>query len=150
VADIVPPAQDAMLVRRKKRNPGARIGGESVLNRGSALLEGTSSCSALEKAPKVIRSAPAGSVCGHASTVREQLVEPLLSDDRRCLQPWLAIDVSGSDAVMSSATPCRALGGVESVMRAQAVAATTMAAATAIACCQPCAGTAMCATPSAA
>jgi hypothetical protein len=71
VADIVSAAQDATVVRRKKRNAGALIGGENVLNRGKRTPAGKSSCSALEKAASVLEALQRGSVYHHASTVCE-------------------------------------------------------------------------------
>jgi hypothetical protein len=55
-------------------------------------------------------------------------------------------DVSGSGDIMPVAMPCPASSaGAESIMRAQAVAATTIAPVIAIACLQPSAGMPMCA-----
>jgi hypothetical protein len=65
-------------------------------------------------------------------------------------QPSLAAGLSGPDDIAPAAMPCPASGGAEIAMRAQAVAATTIAPVTARTCRQPSAGTPKCARPSAA
>ena len=70
VADIVSAAQDATVVRRKKRNPGAPIGCRERPEPGSATPGGNI---ILQRAgegrvSKSKRFPGGGSVCGHAST----------------------------------------------------------------------------------
>src|SRR5258707_6090160 len=76
-----------------------------------------------------------------ASAIRDRLRQPPSKPRLAEIQPCLASDVSGSGDVTPAAMPCPASGAAESAMRAQAVAATMIAPATAMACRQLSAGT---------
>jgi hypothetical protein len=149
VADIVSPAQEATLVRRKKRNPGVLMGGLRIPGLGSAAPAARIVSRALKSArPRQSkRHSNRPMVMDHDPKSVRQLP---LNDGRRSLQPFLANDVSGAGTATPAAAPSAASDGAEKVMRAQAVAATMIAAATAIACRQPSAGPPMDARPRAA
>lgn len=146
MADIVSPTQEVTLLGREKRNPGVRMGGQTISELGSAHSEDRL---ARAEEPTLLIEA-----CNSRPVVIDRRPENASSAHRRrsgeALQPCLANGVSGSGAVTPAVMSCPASGGAENPMRAQAVAATMIALPTAIACCQPSAGTAMCATPSAA
>jgi hypothetical protein len=148
VADIVWPAQEATSVRRKKRNPGVLMGGHSITEPRSTACTGKIVSRKLESPPCQSKRCN-GPACDDRSTIRGSSGH-CLERGAQNLQPCLATDVSGSGAVTPAAMPCLGAGGAENAMRAQAVAATVIAPANAIACCQPLDGTAMYAIPRAA
>ena len=149
MTDIVSPAQEATLVRRKKRNPGVLMGGYSIPGLGSAAPPVRIVSRALKSATprQSKRHSNRPMVMDHDPRSVRRLP---LNDGRRSLQPCLANDVRGSGTATPAAAPPPASGGAENVMRAPAVVATMIAAITAIACRQPSAGPPMDARPRAA
>jgi hypothetical protein len=149
VADIVSPAQEATVGGRKKRNPGEVMGGHSIPGPGGPVATGRIVSNALRAPASSIKALqrPGG---GHASTIRERSSTSHYRNGGAAFSyAWPLTSVDPAPACRQLCD-VRASGGAENAMRAQAVAATVIAPATAIACCQPSAGTAICARPRAA
>src|SRR5262249_29958890 len=137
VADIKWPAQEARLTGRRKGNSRVQMGGHSKHGPAGA-------------APPVVNCAAWGETPAPSKGSRDRAVvvgwdwrdrfDNRCQNGERRAQPSLVCDANGSGDVRPAAMPSPASGGAESVMRAQAVAATMIVAATAIASRQPSTG----------